>query len=296
MALMHQKRGAAVLPYVEEIITKGTARMGRKQLWRLSATLRSIPSCNIHQLREVLRHYGIFLEDASYAACEEHYQSYDTSSTEARGESGQLTLVTAFMLDLIGALHPRRRHVLNLMLKALGVKGAEDISAEKPDGLLEEVPLGLIASMYDVLRHPSIANAVDPLTEEEIQSKYVTALDFEGHGSAIAVEELMLYYLGVGTTLSDTDFELLCIRSFSLDRPRLNFEDEQNRLKGSTAVAHFNRLVGKPHSNPLYTTTYEDYGKEIKGGKPPPMSRYGRSYKFSKSIPHHTGGATSINM
>lgn len=309
--------------YIQDVLSKGITRLGRKQLWRISATLRALDSCDVYELREQLRRLGIFVEDAQFADMAEAYGALDPSTEAVIPQDGSLshtgsgvasgslnnspslgstvtgpftlTTVTAFMLGLIAAYSPRRRHILDVMLAALGVEKPELIGPSKPHQLLQEIPLSVLEEKYDVMRHPSVANDVLPVNE--IRAKFYEALDFEGHATSISVEELMLYYLGISVKEpNDTYFELLCIRSFSLDRPRLNFEDELERLKGSSAVAHFNRMVGMPHNHPLYTTTYEDYGKEIQGGKPPRESRYGRSQKFSRSIPPHTGGATSMNM
>lgn len=292
-------------PFLKEVLTKSVARIGKKQLWRISAHLRGQETCDVDDLRIHLRRLGVFIEDASYEHMQVRYFGMDSSTEAASPHVGQpndvggvyplLTVTSAFILDLLSVLSPRRRHVLNLLLAHLGVVKPELIGPQNPDGLLVDILLQTLYEKYDVLRHPDVANDIQPV--EKVRQKYVDALDFEGHATHIAVEELMLYYVGISASeTNDTAFELLCMRSFSLDRPRLNFEEELDRMQGCSAVAHYNRMVGQPHCHPLYTTTYEDYGKEIEGGKPPPVSRYGRSQKFSRSIPPHTGGATSMNM
>lgn len=281
--------------------------MGKKKLWRISALLRSKPECSVDDLRVNLRRLGIFVEDNLYEHMQLRYFGYDERTTvEQSPSSGQpnsvggvypvMTLASAFIADLLLDLSPRRRHVVDLVLQKLGVEKPEYIGDEDSElaGLTRTVPVAVIWELYDVLRHPNVANDVQSI--EKTRQKLANDLELSADKTELRVEELLLYYLGISNTLSsDTDFELLCIRSFSLDRPRLNFEEEVERMRGSSAVVAQNRMVGQTKTHPLYTTTSSDIGKNV-GEMRYTGKSYGRSQKFSASLPSHSGGATSMNM
>lgn len=296
-------------PFISDILNKCVARVGKKQLWRIAALLRSQEHCNIDDLRVNLRRLGVFFEDVLYEHMQVRYFGYDSSTTAISSKAGQMdetsgvvfplmTLTSAFILDLLNCLSPRRRHIINLAMQSIGPTKPELLHAKSPEGLLVEIPLEHVIEAYDVFRHPDVVNNVQNV--DKVRQRFFDALDFAGHSTTITLEQLMLYYLGISvTTPQDTDFELLCIRSFSLDRPRMNFEEQLERIQGSSKLVNYSRLTGqsKRANHPLYCTTNSDYGKKINDPIAAEKAPYfGRSQKFSSSLPPHKGGATSMNM
>lgn len=295
--------------FISDILTECVSRIGRKRLWRIAALLRSLERCSVDDLRVNLRRLGVYFEDELYERMQVRYFGYDSSTAACSPNAGAMnktagvvtplmTVTSAFILDLLNYLNPRRRHVLNLALQKIGVEKPELVSEGFPQGLLMNVRLEDINAAYDVFRHPDVVNNVQPI--EKVRQRFFDSLDFAVHGEVITLEQLMLYYLGISvTTAQDTDFELLCIRSYSLDRPRMNFEEQLERIQGSSKMMHYSRLIGqtKNGNHPLYTTTNADYGKTVQEGSagvPPP--RYGRSQRFTNSLPPRSGGATSMNL
>lgn len=296
-------------PFISTLLAKCVARIGKKKLWRIAALIRSQEECSVDDLRVNLRRLGVYFEDEVYERMQVRYFGYDSSTAAVSPSAGAMsktagvsiplmTLSSAFVMDLLNCLSPRRRHVLNLALQKVGVEKPELVSETLPEGLLMSVPLENISSAYDVFRHPDVVNNVQSL--EKVRQRFFDALDFDGHGRTITLEQLMLYYLGISaSTPQDTDFELLCIRSYSLDRPRMNFEEQLERIQGSSKIAHYSRLIGqsKNANHPLYTTTNADYGKTIQEGASAARGKsHGRSQKFTNSLPPRGGGATSMNL
>lgn len=296
-------------PFLSDLLTKCVARIGKKQLWRIAALLRSQECCSVDDLRVNLRRLGVFFEDVLYEHMQVRYFGYDSSTAAISPRAGQIdetsgvvlplmTLTSAFILDLLSSLSPRRRHILNLAMKSIGSTKPELVHEKSPEGLLLEVPLEQIIEAYDVFRHPDVVNNVQNV--DKVRQRFFDALDFAGHSTTITLEQLMLYYLGISlTTPQDTDFELLCIRSFSLDRPRMNFEEQLERIQGSSKLVNCSRLTGqsKRGNHPLYGTTNSDYGKNVNNEFTAVNGpKFGRSQKFSSSLPPHNGGATSMNM
>ncbi|CCW71237.1 unnamed protein product [Phytomonas sp. Hart1] len=266
--------------WVLDISHKAIERLNRKQFWKLIRAIINLPPpVEAAALREALRELGIFISDSNYADLCESYGELNVNVPELINEIFEL-------------FSPRRRYVLNLILKKIDPKCT---------GL---IPLETIDLEYDTMRHPDVSNHMrDP---DEVKMAFTNA--FEGAGNfsddnksqLIMAEELMGYYLGISlTTPKDEDFELRCIRSFSLDRPKvvISSDDIEREILGSRADSKMSRLLGQGSSHPLYTTSNNEYGRNSTSKDAQSVcSKYGLSHKFTKSILCQFNGATSMNM
>lgn len=257
---------------------KAVEEMGKSQLWLIPRHLRREPSpMSSDAVRECLRRLRVFFSDDNFAVLTGTYGAAECD-------------LDRFLKDFSSALlNPRRRHVVDLVLKKLDPDGT---------GLVEAARL---FDCYDVLRHPAVlggTRCADDVAAEFFDS-FVEPDGGSAAGSddvALTCEELVFYYCGLSLcTPKDEDFELRCIRSFSLDRPKFDDADEAGRLSGSRAVSRQSRLLGEGRTHPLYTTTNSEYGSTVKNSQPP-ATKFGRSQKFTRNQPPRSGGATSMNM
>lgn len=117
---------------------------------------------------------------------------------------------------------------------------------------------------------------------------------------------MLAYYVGISyKTVSDSEFELRCVRSFALDAPKgadaENDSSELIRMQGSRAMSRKSHFLGMKKVHPLYCTTNSDYGKAVTD-KADELSHlyklpeHGRSQHFTRNLPPRKGGATSMNM
>lgn len=117
---------------------------------------------------------------------------------------------------------------------------------------------------------------------------------------------MLAYYVGISYKIvSDSEFELRCVRSFALDTPKgANSEHDTSeliRVQGSRVMSRKSHLQGLKKVHPLYCTTNSDYGKTVtdKAAELPhlhKLSEHGRSQHFTRNLPPRKGGATSMNM
>ncbi|CCW61128.1 unnamed protein product [Phytomonas sp. EM1] len=266
--------------WVLDISNKALERLGRKQFWRLIKTIRSVPPpVEAATLREALRDMGIFISDSNYAVLCKSYGEVNVD-------------VVGLIEEIFELFSPRRRYVISLILKKIDPNCTGLIS------------LDTIDREYDTMRHPGVVNNMrDP---DDVKKAFMDIFEGAGHYSKgdgspqIMVEELMGYYLGISlTTPNDEDFELCCIRSFSLDRPKvvLGSDDIARETRSSRAESRMSRLLGQSSSHPLYTTANSEYGKNdavtvVQNVR----SKYGLSHRFTSSILCRFDGATSMNM
>lgn len=261
---------------------KAVEEMGKRQLWRIPRHLRRQPSpLSSEAARECLRSLGIYIPDDNYAMLVQTYGAEEYN-------------VDRFLADFIDVvLNPRRKHVVELVLKKLDPHNTKLVQYSR------------MYDCYDVLRHPAVLagtrDADDVAAEffdtflEEDNTDFAAGGDSEEE-VALTSEELLFYYCGLSFCITkDEDFELRCIRSFSLDRPKLEAEDDAERLRGSRAVSRKSRLLGQGRAHPLYTTTNSEYGSTA-ANAPPLPHKFGRSQQFTRNQPSRTGGATSMNM
>jgi len=261
-------------PYITEAVEKGLDRLGRKYLWRMNHAIYSAspPSCVL--IRERLRDVDIFISDPNYAILVEKH---------AKGDENAPIDATALVKEFLLCYTPRRLHVVELVIQKLDPNNTGMILL---DDLLDR---------FDALRHPGVVS--NALEVKDVLKNFLASLPVVqvGGKNVVMVEDFKTYYLGISlTTPRDEDFELQCIRSYCLDRPALSLENEGERMRGSRLIAHQNKLLGEGRNHPLYTTTYEDYGKD----EPYDVvtHQYGRSQQFTRNMPPRTGGATSMNM
>ncbi|EPY36992.1 calcyphosin [Angomonas deanei] len=233
-------KSAAKAP-IKDIVEKGIERLGKKQLWNVVRAVRSCPD-TADDVREALRSLNIFISDDHYMAMVGDYGENNFNKD-------------LFMKDFFNVFTPRRRHVVDLVLKKLDPDGTGVITYET------------LSREYDVLRHPDVVSHVRDT--DDVEAEFFDSIMSGGEvgDSVLTAEEMMGYYIGISyTTPKDEDFELRCVRSFCLDRPRLDPNLELDQMKGSQKVSRQSRFLGRGEGTPtLYHEPNASYGKEATG-------------------------------
>ncbi|EPY29219.1 hypothetical protein STCU_04665 [Strigomonas culicis] len=264
---------ASLKPFMREVVDKAIERLGKKQLWRVVRAVRGAQPADASAVRERLRDLGIYVSDAHFEAMEADYGTAPFSKD-------------AFMKDFFAAFPPIRRHAVDLVVLKLDPEGTGRVSYRTLD------------REFDALRHPDVVS--NTRDEDVITADFFDSImdDMSAAEGSLTTEELMGYYVGISaTTPQDEAFELRCIRSFCLDRPRLNTAEETERMQGSQRFSRQSRLLGPGRKHPLYATSNEVYGKEAVG-EACRRPEYGLSQKFTKNLPKRagTGGASTMNI
>lgn len=278
-------------PYIADIIGKATERQGKKLVWRVAARLEALPSpATASAVRDALRGLSIFLSDENYNAMVQAYAVTTSGNNKKSADantnnSGSSINTTDLLEDLCTLpLTPRRRYVLDLVLRKLDPNNTGVISYD------------VLSANYDVLRHPQVCNGAR--SESDVLAAFFDNFQQEDGQcmEQLTAAELRLYAVGISSAMKDdTEFELWCTRGFCLDRPKMKQGEETERLVGSRKHSEQSRLLGEGRQHPLYSTSYQDYGKEATRAdyKRP---ENGRSQQFTRNAVIYTGGATSMNM
>ncbi|GET85883.1 hypothetical protein, conserved [Leishmania tarentolae] len=269
-------------PFLADILNKAAERLGHKQLWRVASQLERLPSpASADVARDALRDICVFLSDEDYAHMCETYAT-DT----ADGQQSSRMIDTAALIESLSTapLTPRRRHVVNLAVHKLDPNAT---------GIISYITL---SDHYDVLRHPEVRNGAR--SEDDVLLAFFD--NFCAVDGAPMVQlttaEMRMYFVGISMRMKDdTDFELWCTRAFCLDRPKLDYSQEMEKLTGSRSHSRLSRLLGEGRQHPLYTTTNEEYGKESTSSDYK-LPQHGRPQQFTRNLKLRTGGATSMNM
>lgn len=295
---------AAKKPFLADILHKAAERLGKKLVWRVATHLEALPSpAPASAVRDTLRDLSIFLSDEDYEAMVQAYAvnaeggvkgsgvSAPNANVTGAGSSSSSSSGTAFidttalLEDLCTVpLTPRRRHVLDLVMRKLDPEGTGVI------------PYATLSDHYDVLRHPEVCNGAR--SEDDVLMAFFDNFEQEDGRcmERLTRAELRLYAVGISAPMKeDTEFELWCTRGFCLDRPKMKQGEETGRLIGSREHSRQSRFLGEARQHPLYTTTYEEYGKEsTRADYKKPAN--GRPQQFTRNAVVRTGGATTMNM
>jgi hypothetical protein len=277
-------------PFIADIVRKATERLGRKLVWRVATHLEALPSpAPADAARDALRDLAIFLSDEEYAAMVQAY-AVPSSSSDGVGSGGnnnnkRIMDIAALLADLCTLpLSPRRQYVLDLVLRKLDPNGTGVIS------------YSTLSDNYDVLRHPKVCNGAR--TEDDVLMAFFDNFEQEDGRcmEQLTTAEFRLYAVGISSAMKeDTEFELWCTRSFCLDRPKMKSGEETGRLMGSREHSRQSRFLGEGRHHPLYSTTYNEYGKEATQADYK-LPANGRPQQFTRNAVVRTGGATSMNM
>ncbi|KPI87633.1 hypothetical protein ABL78_3290 [Leptomonas seymouri] len=279
-------------PFISDIVQKAVERLGKKCVWRVATRLEELPSpAPAEDVREALRALSIFLSDEDYTAMVQEYAVTDSGSGSgahgAVASSAQnIRLNCAALLEDLCTLPliPRRQYVVELVIRKLD-----------PDNT-GIIPYSTLNDNYDVLRHPQVCSGL--LSESDALLAFFENFETEGgcYMEQLTTAELRMYMVGLSTAMKeDSEFELWCMRGFCLDRPKMKLGEETCRLEGSRHQSRRSRLLGEGRRHPLYSTTYEEYGKEATSvDYKRPVK--GRPQQFTKKAIARTGGATSMNM
>ncbi|PBJ70869.1 calcyphosin [Trypanosoma cruzi] len=257
---------------MEALVAKAVERLGKKKLWLVVHTLRRMNAadCTIAGVREALRGIRLYVEDDKFAEV----------AAQFVGKNGATFNVAAFVQAFLATLPPRRQYAVSLVMRKLDPESSGFVSFDT------------LREMYDVMRHPLVLKRADP---SELVDEFIADFEEAREEDGITTDELAAYYVGIShTTLHDEDFELRCIRSFSLDRPRAQLDAESStshtgRLRSRTLSAY------NAAKHPLYETTSMGYGKDCEKVKYD--GKFSLKHCFTKHAPmQRGGGATSMNM
>ncbi|KPA83600.1 hypothetical protein ABB37_01880 [Leptomonas pyrrhocoris] len=293
--------------FVTDIVHKAAERLGRKLVWRVATHLEALPSpAPASAVRESLRDLSIFLSDEDFAAMAQAYaatgrtanhdghdgaahhtqrSSSDGTSPNSSSSSASAVNTAALLEDLCTLpLSPRRRYVLDLVLRKLDPNSTGVISYTT------------LSREYDVLRHPEVCSGAR--MEDDVLMEFFDNFAPEDGNcmEQLTTAELRMYAVGLSTAMTDdTEFELWCTRGFCLDRPKLQLGEETGWVVGSRQHSRQSRLLGESRKHPLFSTTYEEYGKDAtRADYKRPAN--GRPQEFTKNVVVRTGGTTSMNM
>ncbi|KEG09752.1 calcyphosin [Trypanosoma grayi] len=285
---------------MEALVAKAVERLGRKKVWLVVRAVRQLPEAErtVTGVREALRRIRLYLDDANFAALVATFAPSKGGSSNSNNSGGGSSKgdgneandnnpfdTAAFVRAFLPTLSPRRQHVVRLVLK------------KADPAACGFIPFDALLQQYDVMRHPLALTQRDP---HALIDEFLVDFEEAQHDGGIATDELAAYYVGIScTTPRDADFELRCIRSFSLDRPKCNVLEEEAAATASalrTGTRRSRTLVhGGAGHHPLYATTAMEYGKECE--KAQYNGQFSRNHCFTKYAPmQRGGGATSMNM
>nr|CCC91590.1 conserved hypothetical protein [Trypanosoma congolense IL3000] len=267
---------------MEALIAKGIERLGKKKLWILVHVVGKLPESErtAGGVRDVFRRVNLYLNDKEFTLLASQFSKGNGS--QANGPVSTIDNntpfdVEAFQRAFLPTINPRRQYILSLVLRQVEANESGFISF---DNLLKA---------YDTLRHPNILLGMDT---ETLERSFLN--DFwEAHSDGgITREELTTYLVGIShQTAGDEDFELHCIRSFSLDRPKRSLEE-------CLAAAQIIEGRGKPQmgkKHPLYQSSSSEYGKKWEEAKYD--GRFACNYSFTKSLQDRCSmGPSTMNM
>ncbi|KAG8347481.1 hypothetical protein ERJ75_000836000 [Trypanosoma vivax] len=266
---------------METLINKAVERLGRKKVWLIVHVVRKLAPENrtAAGVRDAMRQLRFYLSDEDFAALIAEFCPQGDRTGPTTMESIPFDIMT-FQRAFLLSLSPRRRHVVSLVLRKVGL---EDFGFVDFNSLLQA---------YDVLRHPSVLTGGDA---DAVQRVFINDFAEAREDNGVTCEELAAYLVGISHAIPrDEDFELRCIRSFSLDRPKRSIEDLEAAAGEVPRKSNIPALRGIT-SHPLYQTSASDYGKDCDKVKYDP--RYACNYSFTKSIQRRpSGGATTMNM
>jgi len=247
---------------------KVVERHGKNGVRLVVRIARQQSSTTPEELRELLRGAAVWFSD-------EDFSQMVMKSTEGSNFS-----IDSFVRQFIGELPPRRKNVLQVLWERLD---------KDRKGFVE---LSTFFDAYDVTRHPDVSSGRRNRHEVESDFFRIFTDDDSGCGASNGVitrEELTSYYTGVSETIKrNEDFELLIIRSFSLDRPKHLFAASDNAMN----VTHRSQ---QGTSHPLYQTSASLVGQNCEGIPEEILKKtHNRTAIFTKNAPPFTG-ATTMN-
>ncbi|KAG5511151.1 hypothetical protein JKF63_07093 [Porcisia hertigi] len=268
--------------FLVDILRKAADRIGYKQVWRVASRLGNLPSpASADAVRDALRDLFVFLSDEDYAQlCE----TYATDTAEGQQE-GSMIDTSALIQGLIEVtLSSRRKYVVELIIAKLDPNSTGVVSYQA------------LSDHYDVMRHPDVRSGAR--TEDDLLLAFFDNL-CAADGSPmqqLTTTEMMMYCGGVSMSIKDdSEFELWCTRAFCLDRAKMELGAELARVAGSRSHSRRSRLLGEGRQHPLYTTTNEEYGKDLTTTDHT-LPKHGRTQNFTRNLIRKACGATSMNM
>ena len=198
---------------------------------KLTIHFKGVDVCEVDIFREQLKKFCISITDVDLDKLVAEVTSNKHDSTIS---------IPSFLLTIMPPMIPRRLVVLELVInKLLQYEAKDSINLDIKIYYDVTVSLDTMEKVYSVRRHPS------KLSETELKQSFLNLFK-ETNRACVTVSELVLYYAGVSLLeTSDTQFELLLIRSWNLD--------ESLGIFGTHNTHSIDNYVGK--DNPLYITT-----------------------------------------
>ncbi|KAH9586728.1 hypothetical protein LSM04_008210 [Trypanosoma melophagium] len=290
---------------MDALVSKAVERLGRKKVWLVVHVVQQLDASNrtVSGVREALRRIHLYLDDEEFAALTRLF-ARDGDVTNGNTHFDTLAFSRAFLTTL----SPRRQHILRLVLRKVDPSSSGFVS------------FATLCELYDTMRHPHALTQRKPdallreflndfaeinpnISSSSSNNNNNNGNDVGSGNVGITTEELAAYYVGISrTTTRDEDFELRCIRSFSLDRPKRNVLEDFEYDESSRDASHRSsrrrkstNVVTGAAVHPLYRTTAMEYGKECE--KATYDGKYSLNHCFTKYAPmQRGGGATSMNM
>ena len=242
---------------VEVLRSKVLQRDGKSGLRVLIRTIRG-SSADVSAIRSALRDAGIYVSDTCFSELIDQFAK--------NGVVDRDKLVTS----VIGKLPSRRDTVLSVTTEKLDSNKLGVISA------------ATIRAAYDVSRHPEVL--ARRRGWKEVSEEFLAQFSED-----VSTEEFVAYYAGVSQFIADDkDFDLLLIRSWSLDRPKVApVEDSQWQPEASKQGQSNGKEARKQH--PLYQTSASGIGVRLEHAET--EKNFNRTAIFTKYAPPPAPGS-----
>ncbi|AAZ12551.1 uncharacterized protein TEOVI_000394300 [Trypanosoma equiperdum] len=270
---------------MDVLIAKAVERLGKKKLWVLVHVVDKLPESErtVGGVRNAFRSINVFINDIDFAMLASQFGRRCGGVGILRGvttvtdESAPFDVET-FKRSFLPSLSPRRQYVVSLSLKRVPTDGSGFITFDE------------LMKVYDTARHPKLLLGWEA---QALERMFLN--DFwEAHSDGgITVEELTAYLVGIShKTVRDEDFELHCIRSFSLDRPKVSLEE---RMASAASTDIRLKSIHGTKQHPLYQASSSDYGKGWETVKYD--GKFACKYTFTKNLQSQcTMGPNTMNM
>jgi len=232
-------------------------RHGKHGLRLIVAALHSVRRSDPESVRSSLRDCGVFLPDQAFAQFVAQYAQKDGT-----------VHIGALVSQVIGKLNPHRQLVLDALFDHLGLNRSGEMAKSA------------LYRAYDASRHPDVLAGRRSAME-------VTDTFMAPFGEVVSRDDIAAYYSAVSDlTPTDKAYDLLLVRSWSLDRPKSGLSDSLELTNSSTMRTTENT----PH--PLYQTSASVIGSRSTGCTA--ERSFNRTGAFTKHAPTPKPG-TSLN-
>jgi hypothetical protein len=240
---------------IESVRQKAIQRNGKSGIRMLVRMIRSAaPYCEA--IRSNLREIGLYISDSDFSELLKQF-----------GANGDSLDCDRLVKAVIGKFPSRRETVLAVTTEKLDPSRRGVITS------------AAIRTAYDVSRHPEVL--ARRRSAADAAEKFL-----EQFPSDVSHEEFLAYYAGVSQFVADDkEFDLLLIRQWSLDRPKVALIDAESQIGADAEVAAPTK--GKTH--PLYQTSASSIGVRVENSVI--ETKFNRTAIFTKFAPPPAPGS-----